>query len=151
MRSKVTGFLLKGFLGNLAISLGVLILASCGSGDAENIQGNWYSFDRDSVYFELYINDTMIVLNQQPIGPIGYDYALQDGKLIVSNAVGMERIWQIRDIKSETMTLQDSLETLQYSRLRLNKDFFSSLRDSSGYREFSENFKTRFALHSKQQ
>jgi hypothetical protein len=133
----------------LAIMATVFLLLSCNASEKQQIQGDWYSFDKDSVYFELYINDTMIVLNQPQIGPVGYDYEVKDDKLIVSNSVGMERIWKLEEITSASMTLSDSLERLQYSRLNLEKSFFNSLGDSASFRVFSENFNTRFAVHSK--
>lgn len=139
----------KDFRIRLAIMAMVLLLLSCKGSEKKQIQGDWYSFDKDSVYFELYINDTMIVLNQPQIGPVGYDYEVKDDKLIVSNSVGMERIWRLEEITSASMTLSDSLERLQYSRLNLGKGFFNSLGDSASFREFSENFNTRYAVHSK--
>lgn len=133
----------------LVVLAGNTALLSCKSDGTQQIQGDWYSFDKDSAYFELYINDSMIVLNQFQIGLVGYDYELMGDKLIVSNAAGMERIWTIEEISPETMKLTDSIETFTYARLRLTQTFFNSLADSSGFREFSETFKTRHSLHSK--
>ena len=139
----------KRFGENLAILAIFFLLLSCTASENEQIQGDWYSFDKDSAYFELYINDTMIVLNQPNIGPVGYDYEVKDDRLIVSNSVGMERIWKLEKITSASMTLTDILERLQYSRLNLETSFFNSLGDSTSFREFSENFNTRFAIHGK--
>lgn len=138
----------KGLTILLVILASNTALLSCKPDGKQQIQGDWYSFDKDSAYFELYINDTMIVLNQFQNGPVGYDYAVEGNKLIVSNAAGMERIWRVAEIRSETMKLSDSLESLHYSRLKLSKSFFNSLADSLSFREFSENFKTRYSLHS---
>ncbi|MCF1752497.1 hypothetical protein [Mariniradius sediminis] len=139
----------KDFGIRLAIMATVFLLLSCNASEKDQIQGDWYSFDKDSVYFELYINDTMIVLNQPQIGPVGYDYEVKDDRLIVSNSVGMERIWKLEEITSASMTMSDSLERLQYFRLNVGKSFFNSLVDSASFREFSENFNTRFAVQSK--
>jgi hypothetical protein len=125
------------------------ILLSCQSSNQEKIKGDWYSFESDSTYFELYINDTMIVLNNENYGPVGYDYEVKGDKLFVSNSVGMERVWTMEEISSESMKLTDSLESLRYLRLDLGKSFFNSLSDSISFREFLEDYATRSAVHSK--
>jgi hypothetical protein len=138
-------YFIRGLEKKLAIVATACLLISCQSSKKEHIQGNWYSFDKDSSYFELYINDTMIVLNQPEIGPVGYDYKVQGDKLIVSNSVDMERVWQLVDLGSESMTLTDSLERLQYTRLELDRSFFESIADSTSFLEFLELYNDRFA------
>ncbi|WP_373522939.1 hypothetical protein [Aquiflexum sp.] len=127
-----------------SILLGLVII-SCGERDKNNaLLGNWYGFEQDSTYYELYINDTLIVLNHENIGPIGYDYHVQENILIVSNAAGMERIWQITEIEKELFTIKDSLETITYFKIDIPLDFFESIKDSISYVEFKERFSLRY-------
>lgn len=122
-----------------------LIIISCGEKKTENpLLGNWYGFEQDSTYYELYINDTLIVLNHENIGPIGYDYLVQDHILIVSNAAGMERIWQMTEVEKEFFTIKDSLETISYFKINVPLDFFKSIQDSLLYAEFKEGFSSRY-------
>lgn len=123
----------------------VLVLISCGEKEKDNpLMGNWYGFEQDSTYYELYINDTLIVLNHESIGPIGYDYFVQDNILIVSNAAGMERVWQMTAVEDDYFTLIDSLETITYFKIDLAQDFFKSIQDSLSYVEFQEGFTFRY-------
>ncbi|WP_194972831.1 hypothetical protein [Aquiflexum lacus] len=122
-----------------------LVLISCGEKEKDNpLFGNWYGFEQDSTYYELYINDTLIVLNHESIGPIGYDYFVQDNILIVSNAAGMERVWQMTAVEDDYFTLIDSLETITYFKIDLAQDFFKSIQDSLSYVEFQEGFTFRY-------
>lgn len=126
------------------ILLGMIIF-SCGKKENDNpLLGNWFGFEQDSTYYELYINDTLIVLNHENIGPIGYDYQIQDSILIVSNAAGMERIWQMTKIDQELFSIKDSLESITYYRMNTPIDFFNSIKDSISYAIFKEEFTARF-------
>ena len=120
------------------------LVFSCGKNENNNpLLGNWYGFEQDSTYYELYINDTLIVLNHENIGPIGYDYSIQEKILIVSNAAGMERIWQMTEIDKEYFIIRDSLESITYYRMDLPLDFFDSIKDSLNYANFKEAYNTR--------
>ncbi|WP_373492621.1 hypothetical protein [Aquiflexum sp.] len=122
-----------------------LVVFSCGGKEKESpLFGNWYGFEQDSTYYELYINDTLIVLNHENIGPIGYDYQIHENILIVSNAAGMERIWLLEDLEKEFFTIKDSLETITYFKLEVPLDFFKSIQDSSSYAEFKDGFTSRY-------
>ena len=107
--------------------------------------GNWYGFEEDSTYYELYVNDSLIVLHHHQIGPIGYDYHIEGNLLVVSNEAGMERIWQVSEDNHNTFTLTDSLESIRYKRLELPKDFFLSIKDSLSYSEFKKEFLNRYS------
>jgi hypothetical protein len=111
--------------------------------------GNWYGFEEDSTYYELYVNDSLIVLHHHEIGPIGYDYRVEDNLLVVSNEAGIERVWRITDDNNDSFTLSDSLESIRYSRLEIPKDFFLSIKDSLSYSEFKKEFLNRFSKKSK--
>lgn len=122
-----------------------LVLISCGEKEKDNpLLGNWYGFEQDSTYYELYINDTLIVLNHESIGPIGYDYFVQENILIVSNAAGMERVWQMTAVEKDYFSIRDSLETITYFKIDLPLDFFKSIQDSLSYVEFKEGFSSRY-------
>jgi hypothetical protein len=119
---------------------------SCNFNQSKNpMIGNWYGFEADSTYYELYVNDTLIVLHNQVLGPIGYDYKLQNNLLVVSNKAGMERTWQILDDGKDAFTLSDSLETIRYTRLEVTEDFFKSVQDSVSYEAFKKGFFQRFS------
>jgi hypothetical protein len=123
---------------------------SCDFNKSKNpMLGNWYGFGEDSTYYELYVNDTLIVLHHKTLGPIGYDYSLEDNMLVVSNEAGIERIWQVNDAIKDTFTLTDSIESIHYQKLELPKDFFQSIRDSLSYREFKKEFLNRFSTRNK--
>lgn len=123
----------------------VLAIFSCGEKEKDNpLLGNWYGFEQDSVYYELYINDTLIVLNHEIIGPIGYDYLIQENILIVSNAAGMERIWQMTEVGEKSFTIKDSLEIITYFKMEIPLDFFSSIQDSITYATFKDGFALRY-------
>jgi hypothetical protein len=129
-------------LGSIVLGL---VIFSCGEKENDNpLLGNWYGFEQDSVYYELYINDTLIVLNHEIIGPIGYDYLIQENILIVSNAAGMERIWQMTELDEKSFTIKDSLETITYFKMEIPLDFFNSIQDSITYATFKDGFALRF-------
>lgn len=111
--------------------------------------GNWYGFEEDSTYYELYVNDSLIVLHHPQIGPIGYDYHIEGNLLVVSNEAGMERIWQVLDDTKDAFTLTDSLESIRYTRLDLPIGFFKSIQDSVAYQEFKKGFLNRFSNKNK--
>lgn len=126
------------------------LISSCNFTQTKNpMLGNWYGFEEDSTYYELYVNDTLIVLHHHQIGPIGYDYAIDGNLLVVSNDAGMERIWQVSEELKDTFTLTDSLESIRYSKLELPKDFFLSIKDSLSYREFKKEFLNRYSRKNK--
>lgn len=126
------------------------IFTSCNFNGSKNpIMGNWYGFEEDSTYYELYVNDSLIVLHHHQIGPIGYDYNVDGNMLVVSNEAGVERIWQILEENNDTFTLSDSLESIRYNRLDLPKDFFISIKDSLSYAEFKNEFLKRYFKKNK--
>lgn len=119
-------------------------LVSCGQKEKNPLLGNWYAFEQDSTYYELYINDTLIVLHNNNIGPIGYDYMVKENLLYISNAAGMERIWKMNEITDNYFIIEDRLESIKYYRLDLPVDFFVSIQDSVTYAEFKMGFASRF-------
>ncbi|MCH6232635.1 hypothetical protein [Cognataquiflexum rubidum] len=130
--------------------LSVFIFASCNFNKNKNpMLGNWYGYEEDSTYYELYVNDSLIVLHHLNIGPVGYDYTIDGNLLVVSNEAAMERIWRVSEDDGETFTLTDSLESIRYSRLELPKDFFLSIKDSISYREFKKEFMNRYSRKNK--
>lgn len=135
----------------LAIGMvSVFLFSSCNFKSNKNpILGNWYGYEEDSTYYELYVNDSLIVLHHEQIGPIGYDYQMQGRLLVVSNGAGIERIWQVLDEGKEAFTLTDSLESIRYTRLDLPSDFFQSIQDSVSYREFKKGFQGRFSTKNR--
>ncbi|MCL6261635.1 hypothetical protein M3O96_21235 [Aquiflexum sp. TKW24L] len=130
--------------------LSVFIFASCNFNKNKNpMLGNWYGYEEDSTYYELYVNDSLIVLHHQNIGPMGYDYTIDGNLLVVSNEAGMERVWQVLDDTEDTFTLTDSLESIKYTRLSDPMDFFKSIQDSVSYKEFKKGFYSRFSGKNK--
>ena len=124
--------------------------SACNFSNTKNrIQGHWYGFEEDSTYYELYVNDSLIVLHHHEIGPIGYDYRVEDNLLVVSNEAGIERIWRISEDNNDSFTLTDSLESIRYNRMEIPKDFFLSIRDSLSYSEFKKEFLKRFSKRNK--
>ena len=124
----------------------IFMFSSCSFSESKNpMLGNWYGFEEDSTYYELYVNDSLIVLHHHQIGPIGYDYHIEGNLLVVSNEAGMERIWQVSEDNHNTFTLTDSLESIRYKRLELPKDFFLSIKDSLSYSEFKKEFLNRYS------
>ncbi|MCH6201942.1 hypothetical protein MMU07_20355 [Aquiflexum sp. LQ15W] len=128
----------------------IFMFSSCSFTETKNpMLGNWYGFEMDSTYYELYVNDSLIVLHHHQIGPIGYDYHVEGNLLVVSNEAGMERIWQVSEGNYDTFTLTDSLESIRYKRLDLPKDFFLSIKDSLSYSEFKKEFLNRYSKKNK--
>ncbi|SMD41733.1 hypothetical protein SAMN00777080_0263 [Aquiflexum balticum DSM 16537] len=128
-------------------ALGLVVsvsLLSCGQKEKNPLLGNWYAFEQDSTYYELYVNDTLIVLNNDNIGPIGYDYMIKENMLYISNDAGMERIWKMNEISDNYFIIEDRLESIKYYRLDLPIDFFLSIQDSVSYAEFKMGFGSRF-------
>lgn len=130
--------------------MSIFIFSSCNFNKNVNpLFGNWYGFEQDSTYYELYVNDTLIVLHHHNIGPIGYDYQIDENHLVVSNEAGMERVWQVLDESKDAFTLRDSLEYIRYIRLDLSEDFFKSIQDSISYQEFKKGYLKRFSDRNK--
>lgn len=124
---------------------------SCNQKEKNPLLGNWYGFEKDSTYYELYINDTIIVLNNYNTGPIGYEYITKENMLYVSNAAGMERIWKMTEINEDYFVIEDRLESIKYYRLDLPLDFFVSIQDSVTYAEFKIGFTSRFGENTEVQ
>jgi hypothetical protein len=130
--------------------MSVFIFSSCNFNKNKNpMLGNWYGYEADSTYYELYVNDSLIVLHHNQSGPVGYDYRIEDKILVVSNVAGMERVWQILDDNNDEFTLKDSLESIKYYRLDLTEDFFKSVQDSISYQNFKSGYSTRFSNKNK--
>lgn len=123
-------------------------LLSCAKKEKNPLLGNWFAFEQDSTYYELYINDTLIVLHNNDIGAVGYDYLIKENMLYISNAAGMERIWKMNEITEDYFVLEDRLESIKYYRLGLPIDFFASIQDSISYAEFKRGFASRFEENS---
>jgi hypothetical protein len=135
-------------------ALGLIVsvsLLSCGQKEKNPLLGNWYAFEQDSTYYELYINDTLIVLNNNNIGPVGYDYMVKENMLYISNAAGMERIWKMNEITDTHFIIEDRLESIKHYRLDLPLDFFLSIQDSSSYNAFKNAFYSRSNENKKTQ
>lgn len=135
-------------------ALGLVVsvsLLSCGQKEKNPLLGNWYAFEQDSTYYELYVNDTLIVLNNDNIGPIGYDYMIKENMLYISNDAGMERIWKMNEISDNYFIIEDRLESIKYYRLDLPIDFFLSIQDSSSYSAFKNAFYSRSNENKKTQ
>lgn len=146
-------FLKTSISASFGTAIGIMLiisLQSCNFNKPKNpLLGNWYGFESDSTYYELYINDSLIVLHHHEIGPVGYDYRMENNLLVVSNGAGMERIWQVSEVFKDSFTLTDSLESILYRRLDLPKDFFLSIKDSLSYREFKKEFLNRYSGKNK--
>jgi hypothetical protein len=148
------GFRIKIKKPSFFLFLGLLVsisLLSCNQKEKNPLFGNWYAFEQDSTYYELYVNDTLIVLNNENIGPIGYDYMIKENMLYISNAAGMERIWKMNEISDNYFIIEDRLESIKYYRLDLPLDFFVSIQDSSAYGAFKNAFNLRFEEKKKTQ
>lgn len=141
---KTSVFLVLGLLVSISLN-------SCNQKEKNPLLGNWYGFEQDSTYYELYVNDTLIVLNNNNIGPIGYDYMIKENMLYISNDAGMERIWKMNETSDNYFIIEDRLEYIKYYRLDLPLDFFASIQDSSTYGAFKNAFYSRSNENKKTQ
>ncbi|EOZ92286.1 hypothetical protein A33Q_4379 [Indibacter alkaliphilus LW1] len=105
--------------------------------------GNWFGFDTDSTYYELYIGDTVIVLNHEKLGIAEYVYEKDGNKLITTTPLFFERVWNLDTLTDTTIVISDTLEVHQFRRLDLDIDFFKSSKDSTEYYRFRQDFIAR--------
>ncbi|MFD2200224.1 hypothetical protein [Shivajiella indica] len=127
-----------------------LFLGSCKDNKPKNeLEGNWYGFDSDSSYYELYISDTLIILNHENMGFAEYIYKRDGNRVITTTPLFFERVWTLKDINDTLFILSDTLETHHYHRLMEPIDFFGSIVDSLEYISFKEKFSERIKNHKK--
>lgn len=117
---------------------------ACKSDRSENkLLGNWYGFDMDSAYYELYIEDTLIILNHEKLGLAEYVYERDENRLITTTPLFFERVWNLDTLTDSTIVISDTLEVHRFQRLQLDIDFFSSIKDSLEYYRFRQDFIAR--------
>lgn len=125
-----------------------ILLASCKPKTEPNrLLGNWYGFDQDSAYYELYITDTLIILNHESMGFTEYTYEKDGTKLTTTTPLFFERIWNLDSVNDSIFILSDTLETNYYYRINTPLDFFGSLKDSMEFVGFKEGFISRYQNH----
>jgi hypothetical protein len=118
--------------------------AACKADKSDNkLLGNWYGFDADSSYYELYIKDTLIILNHEKLGIAEYFYEKDGDKLITTTPLFFERVWSLDTLTDSTVVISDSLGVRKFQRMDIEVDFFKSLNDSMEYYRFRENFVLR--------
>ncbi|TVP50582.1 MAG: hypothetical protein EA341_07205 [Mongoliibacter sp.] len=118
--------------------------AACKADKSDNkLLGNWYGFDADSAYYELYIKDTLIILNHEKLGIAEYVYEKDGDKLITTTPLFFERVWSLDTLTDSIVVISDSLGVRKFQRMDIEVDFFKSLNDSTEYYRFRENFVLR--------
>ncbi|MFC0261461.1 hypothetical protein [Fontibacter flavus] len=126
----------------------IILLASCKPKTEPNLLlGNWYGFDQDSAYYELYISDSLIILNHENMGFAEYSYKKDGTKLITTTPLFFERVWNLDSVNDSIFILSDTLETHHYYRIDTPMDFFGSLKDSMEFAGFKEGFISRNQKH----
>lgn len=134
--------------GILYILFFTLLVVSCKKKVEENpLLGNWYGFDGDSIYYELYISEEVIVLNHENQGLAEYAYERHDDKLITVTPLFFERVWTFKELNDSVFVITDTLERHHYKRLQIPHDFFKSLSDSTELQEFKEAFVARYKAY----
>lgn len=132
---------------NFKLTLISLVLLTCirckPSGPANELVGNWYGFDSDSSYHELYINDTMMILNHEKLGLAEYYYQKNGNRIITTTPLFFERTWKLEQVNDSSFTLSDTTSIYRYSRLEGEVDFFESAQDSLEFFKFRDGFVTR--------
>ena len=127
-----------------------IFLASCKSDKPKNeLEGNWYGFDADSSYYELYISDTLIILNHENMGIAEYSFQKEGNRLITTTPLFFERVWTIEDLNDSVFVISDTLETNYYRKIFEPLDFFGSIQDSLKFSNFKGNFSERVRKHRK--
>ena len=127
-----------------------LFMVSCKTDKPKNeLEGNWYGFDSDSSYYELYISDTLIILNHENMGIAEYLYHRDGDKLITTTPLFFERVWTLEDLSDSIFILSDTLETHHYHRILEPLNFFESIYDSLDYISFKEKFSERTKKYRK--
>lgn len=128
----------------IIISILFIACISCKqSGPANELIGNWYGFDADSSYHELYINDTMMILNHEKLGLAEYIYEKTGNRIITTTPLFFERTWKLNEVNDSSFTLSDTTSTYRYARLDGDVDFFESAQDSLEFFKFRDGFVTR--------
>ncbi|MGY6744387.1 MAG: hypothetical protein ACXIUQ_16725 [Cecembia sp.] len=111
--------------------------------DENPLAGNWYGFDSDSLYYELYISDTLIILNHETMGIAEYGYERDGDKLITTTPLFFERVWTFEELNDSLFIISDTLEKHHYKKLDITHDFFKSIGDSLALQQFKEEFIAR--------
>lgn len=125
-----------------------ILLVACKKEESKNeLIGNWYGFDGDSLYYELYISDTLIILNHENMGLAEYTYERDGQRLITTTPLFFERVWNLETLNDTIFILRDTLETHHYRRLNISPGFFESMNDSIGFFSFKEGFLARTNRH----
>lgn len=128
----------------ILISIVLLACISCKpSGPSNELIGNWYGFDSDSSYHELYINDSLMILNHEKLGLAEYVYEKEGSRIITTTPLFFERTWKLQEVNDSSFTLSDTSATYRYARLEGEVDFFESAQDSLEFFRFRDGFVTR--------
>ncbi len=119
---------------------------SCKKEKEDNpLVGNWFGFDSDSLYYELYITDTIIILNHESMGIAEYGYEKDGKKLITITPLFFERFWAFEELNDSVFIISDTLERHHYRKLEIPIDFFKSIQDSVEMQNFKEGFAERLS------
>lgn len=125
-----------------------IAFTSCKKEKEENpLVGNWYGFDTDSLYYELYITDTLIILNHESMGIAEYGYEKDGERLITITPLFFERLWTFEELNDSVFIISDTLERHHYRKLEIPIDFFKSIQDSVEMHYFKEGFVQRLGKY----
>ncbi|WP_310105333.1 hypothetical protein [Algoriphagus sp. 4150] len=128
-------------ISKMYFALCVLILLGCSKKISSNqVIGNWWSIEDDSIYFELYVNEHEWVVNHEDYGPFPYKYTLYSDSICIG-----EKKWAV-EATDTSLVLSNQEEKFILYKLSLKESIFESWNDSLAFENFQEEFIRRY-LH----
>jgi hypothetical protein len=124
----------------------MLFVTECGK---PNLKGNWYFFDKDSLYIEVYINDSFVTLNHPLAGLATNQYLEKNGSIVLSdNQLPVDTIKILRR-HADSIMLLTNLDTLKLFRI-YNINNFHDIKacDNDRMDEFIDKYNKRLRTHS---
>jgi hypothetical protein len=124
----------------------ILIVSGCSSKIRENLPlGAWWATQKDSTYFEIYINEREFVFNHEAYGPIEYQYKVYDEYIkVFYNRNGQSKRWEKVLISDSILILKSKEEKINLKRIVLEESYFDKRVDSMAFENFQENFIKRY-------
>ena len=129
----------------LFFTLALGLLNTCSFNKSKSsIIGNWYFFDKDMNYKELYIDNSYITLCDEKLMTYTYKYTLVDDSLFINTDDHITKRIITKNEKGNLLMQFDS----NYYELRkipdLRTDFYDAERKGKeGYKKFLEGFQKR--------
>lgn len=124
----------------------MLLMAKC---YPQNISGNWYFFEKDSLYIEAYINDSLLTLNH-PLAGLATNLYIEKSESIIlfDKQIPVDTI-KILKHQTDSIVLLARLDTIKLYKIYEIDNFHDiKFHEEKRMQEFIDKYNKRLKSHS---